>query len=191
MRHRMIEEKHRGHDLMHAEMLLILFGSIMVAQILLFVWRQNRPRYAHFEGEAVKYLTLYTPSSSSSSSSPPLLLLLPLSLLLLVLSLLPSSYPLLLLLLPPPPPPPLPLPPSPPCRSFQSVTLLGLWVIPLVASVYFVFWIGNHHSKSTHQKISIGVGNSPPPPPPPRRADYNSRPLADQENGFLAPQKQN
>lgn len=43
----MIEEKHRGHDLMHAEMLLILFGSIMVAQILLFVWRQKRPRYAH------------------------------------------------------------------------------------------------------------------------------------------------
>ena len=46
MRHRMIEEMHKGHDLMHAEMLLILFGSIMVAQVLLFIWRQKRPRLA-------------------------------------------------------------------------------------------------------------------------------------------------
>lgn len=45
MRHRMIEELHKGHDLMHAEMLLILFSSIMVAQVLLFVWRQKRPRF--------------------------------------------------------------------------------------------------------------------------------------------------
>ena len=35
----MIEEKHRGHDLMHAEMILILFASIAVAQVLLFIWR--------------------------------------------------------------------------------------------------------------------------------------------------------
>lgn len=41
LRHRMIEEKHHGHDLMHAEMILILFGSIMLAQILLFIWRQK------------------------------------------------------------------------------------------------------------------------------------------------------
>ena len=41
MRHRMVEEKHRGHDLMHAEMILILFGSIAIAQIVLFVWRQK------------------------------------------------------------------------------------------------------------------------------------------------------
>ena len=41
MRHRMVEEKHRGHDLMHAEMILILFGSIAVAQIVLFLWRQK------------------------------------------------------------------------------------------------------------------------------------------------------
>ena len=44
LRHRMIEEKHHGHDLMHAEMILILFGSIMVAQVLLYVWRQRHPR---------------------------------------------------------------------------------------------------------------------------------------------------
>ena len=44
LRHRMIEEKHRNHDMMHAEMILILFGSIMVAQVLLYVWRQRNPR---------------------------------------------------------------------------------------------------------------------------------------------------
>lgn len=41
MRHKMIEEKHRGHDLMHAEMILILFVAIMAAQVLLFLWRQK------------------------------------------------------------------------------------------------------------------------------------------------------
>ena len=44
LRHRMIGEKHQGHDLMHAEMILILFGSIMVAQVLLYVWRQRNPK---------------------------------------------------------------------------------------------------------------------------------------------------
>uniref|UniRef100_A0A1X7UG74 Uncharacterized protein n=1 Tax=Amphimedon queenslandica TaxID=400682 RepID=A0A1X7UG74_AMPQE len=46
LRHRMIEEKHRGHDLMHAEMILILFASIGVAQVLLFLWRiKHRKSY--------------------------------------------------------------------------------------------------------------------------------------------------
>ena len=44
LRHRMIEEKHRGHDLMHAEMILILFGAILAAQVLLFLWRQKHRR---------------------------------------------------------------------------------------------------------------------------------------------------
>ena len=68
MRHRMIEEKHQGHDLMHAEMILILFGSIMVAQVLLYVWRQRHP------------------------------------------------------------------------RSYTTITLLGLWAIPIVFSVRLFFW---------------------------------------------------
>lgn len=44
LRHRMIEEKHRGHDLMHAEMILILFAAITVAQVLLFVWKVRHKR---------------------------------------------------------------------------------------------------------------------------------------------------
>ena len=50
---RMIEEKHRGHDLMHAEMFLILFGSIMVAQILLFLWRQKHSRSYQVEYSSI------------------------------------------------------------------------------------------------------------------------------------------
>jgi len=64
----MIEEKHQGHDLMHAEMILILFGSIMVAQILLFLWRQKHG------------------------------------------------------------------------KSYQTVTLFGLWVIPFLVSARMSFW---------------------------------------------------
>lgn len=54
----MIEEKHKGHDLMHAEMLLILFSSIMVAQVLLFIWRQKRPRFGALEVEGVNWQDL-------------------------------------------------------------------------------------------------------------------------------------
>ncbi len=44
LRHRMIEEKHRGHDVMHAEMMLILLASIGLAQVLLFVWKYKHKR---------------------------------------------------------------------------------------------------------------------------------------------------
>lgn len=44
LRHRMIEDKHRGHDLMHAEMILILFSSIGAAQVLLFIWKYKHKR---------------------------------------------------------------------------------------------------------------------------------------------------
>ena len=60
----MIEEKHQGHDLMHAEMILILFGSIMVAQILLFLWRQK-----HGKSYQVEYTELYCRGLSSASLS--------------------------------------------------------------------------------------------------------------------------
>jgi len=62
----MIEEKHQGHDLMHAEMILILFGSIMVAQILLFLWRQK-----HGKSYQVEYTELYCRGLSSASLSIP------------------------------------------------------------------------------------------------------------------------
>ncbi len=53
----MFEEKHKGHDLMHAEMVLIMFGSIMLTQILLFIWKQRRPRYIILSTDSNNLLT--------------------------------------------------------------------------------------------------------------------------------------
>ena len=35
----MLHEKHRGHESMHAEMALILVGTLIVAQIVLVQWK--------------------------------------------------------------------------------------------------------------------------------------------------------
>lgn len=50
----MLEEKHRGHDMMHAEMMLILFGALALAQVLLFTWRyKHRKSYQVHVASAV------------------------------------------------------------------------------------------------------------------------------------------
>lgn len=39
--HQRLHEKHRGHEAMHAEMVLILIATLVVAQILLVQWKQR------------------------------------------------------------------------------------------------------------------------------------------------------
>ena len=39
--HQKLHEKHRGHEAMHAEMVLILIGTLIIAQIILVQWRQR------------------------------------------------------------------------------------------------------------------------------------------------------
>jgi len=34
-----MHEKHKGHDAMHAEMVLVLFVTLIVSQIVLVYWR--------------------------------------------------------------------------------------------------------------------------------------------------------
>lgn len=41
LEHQKLHEKHRGHEAMHAEMVLILIGTLIIAQILLVQWRQR------------------------------------------------------------------------------------------------------------------------------------------------------
>ena len=53
LRHRMIGDKHRGHDLMHAEMILILFSSIGAAQVLLFIWKYKHKRSYQVIGRVI------------------------------------------------------------------------------------------------------------------------------------------
>ena len=87
LRHRMLEEKHRGHDMMHTEMILILFGSILLAQLLLYVWRQK-----HRKSYQVSFFALFYCGSFQCT------------------------------------------------RSMQLVTLVGLWLIPMVTSCKLGFW---------------------------------------------------
>ena len=40
----MLEEKHKGHEVMHLEMILIFFGSIIVTQLILVLWRTKHKK---------------------------------------------------------------------------------------------------------------------------------------------------
>ncbi len=44
MQHERLHVKHRGHEAMHAEMVLILIASLVVAQIVLVQWKQRHCR---------------------------------------------------------------------------------------------------------------------------------------------------
>ena len=47
LEHMKMHELHRGHESMHAEMILILFGTLIVSQIGLVKWRQVYPHAYH------------------------------------------------------------------------------------------------------------------------------------------------
>ncbi|XP_074191933.1 E3 ubiquitin ligase RNF121 isoform X2 [Rhinolophus sinicus] len=50
--HARMHAKHRGHEAMHAEMVLILIATLVVAQLLLVQWKQRHPRsynVSHFD----------------------------------------------------------------------------------------------------------------------------------------------
>jgi len=53
LRHRMIEEKHRGHETMHAEMILILFVAALLAQVVLVMWKLRHKKSYHVSGAIV------------------------------------------------------------------------------------------------------------------------------------------
>ena len=110
LRHRMVEERHRGHDVMHAEMILILFGAIAVAQIVLFLWRQkHRKSYQVL----VSNQTLQPIHSAPPPSlSPSLSLSHLISCIYVSLSL----------------------------THMQAVTLFGLWAIPCYVCLKMLFW---------------------------------------------------
>lgn len=44
MQHERLHVKHRGHEAMHAEMVLILVATLLVAQIALVQWKQRHQR---------------------------------------------------------------------------------------------------------------------------------------------------
>ena len=42
-----MHEKHKGHESMHAEMILILFATLIISQIALVKWKQMYPNSYH------------------------------------------------------------------------------------------------------------------------------------------------
>uniref|UniRef100_A0A8B9FUW8 Ring finger protein 121 n=1 Tax=Amazona collaria TaxID=241587 RepID=A0A8B9FUW8_9PSIT len=58
--HARMHAKHRGHEAMHAEMVLILIATLVVAQLLLVQWKQRHPRSYNFysaSGMPTKHLS--------------------------------------------------------------------------------------------------------------------------------------
>ena len=47
LEHMRMHEKPRGHESMHAEMILILFVTLVVSQVVLVKWRQLYPYSYH------------------------------------------------------------------------------------------------------------------------------------------------
>ena len=53
-----LHEKHRGHESMHAEMILILFATLVISQIALVKWKQIYPSSYHVSCQEIwpKYI---------------------------------------------------------------------------------------------------------------------------------------
>lgn len=52
VQHERLHVKHRGHEAMHAEMVLILVATLVVAQIVLVQWKQRHHRSYNVSDEA-------------------------------------------------------------------------------------------------------------------------------------------
>jgi len=48
LEHMRLHEKHRGHEKMHTEMILILFATLVISQVALVKWREIYPSSYHF-----------------------------------------------------------------------------------------------------------------------------------------------
>lgn len=42
--HIRMHEKHKGHEAMHAEMVLVLLAALILGQVVLVFWRNKHPR---------------------------------------------------------------------------------------------------------------------------------------------------
>lgn len=68
--------KHRGHEAMHAEMVLILIATLVVAQLLLVQWKQRHPRSYNVSVPHAAVLSP-RPGASADERRVPLFLLSP------------------------------------------------------------------------------------------------------------------
>lgn len=47
IRHQQLHAQHKGHEEMHAKMVLVMFGTLFAGQIILFLWKKKHPRSYH------------------------------------------------------------------------------------------------------------------------------------------------
>lgn len=56
----MMHEKHKGHEAMHSEIVLILFVTLIIAQIALVQWKKKHYKsYSVSIGENVSYFVCH------------------------------------------------------------------------------------------------------------------------------------
>ena len=67
LEHMRMHEKHRGHESMHAEMIAILFVTLIVSQVALVKWRQCYP-YSYHVSHSL-YVVLHTIGKEKLASS--------------------------------------------------------------------------------------------------------------------------
>jgi hypothetical protein len=65
LQHEALHEKHKGHESMHAEMVLILLTTLVVSQILLVFWRTR-----HLKSFQVSVLNVILFSSPQDEMMP-------------------------------------------------------------------------------------------------------------------------
>lgn len=53
LEHQRLHEKHKGHDAMHAEMVIILLVTLIVAQVALVEWKKR-----HYRSYSVRFYRL-------------------------------------------------------------------------------------------------------------------------------------
>ena len=61
-----MHEKHKEHESMHAEMILILFATLIISQIALVKWRQTYPNSYHVSSlclVVIKYFKIDKPNA--------------------------------------------------------------------------------------------------------------------------------
>lgn len=62
--HEALHKAHKGHESMHAQMLLILMVTVLVAQVVLVEWRKR-----HFRSYQVQPICYFLSDDQQSSSS--------------------------------------------------------------------------------------------------------------------------
>lgn len=56
--HQQMHEKHKGHEAMHAEMMIILLLTVVVAQVALYQWRKRHYR-SYSVRTPLKFMNFY------------------------------------------------------------------------------------------------------------------------------------